>query len=138
MKKPWMLFLLVTLTIIAPSLVRAEDPKPQDIRIEATDFQFKTSKTSLEAMRPTTLTFVNTGKYRHELESDLFHGVESKIEVDGVMIIGDEIQELILDPGKTLKLTFVPRTKGVFEFSCNAEDPENHLKKGMKGSIKVE
>ena len=139
MKKEWMLFLVMAMTVVAQVSAWAdEDPKPQSIRIEASDFQFKTTPATLEVMRPTTLTLVNTGKYTHEFQGNLFHGSEARVEVDGVVVIGDEVQELILNPGKTVKVTFVPRTKGDFEFVCEAKDPESHLKKGMKGTIKVQ
>jgi uncharacterized cupredoxin-like copper-binding protein len=138
MKKKGMMMLAIVLTATLSAAAGADDLKPQEIRIEASEYQFTPSRVSLKELHPVVLTLVNTGKFTHEFESQLFYGGEARVEVDGVAVLADEIGEIELKPGKSATIRFVPRKKGAIEFMCNAEDPTDHFKKGMKGTIKIE
>lgn len=47
---------------------------------------------------------------------------------------GTHVSEISLEPGKTVRLTFIPQKKGVFEMGCHAT---GHYQAGMKGTLIV-
>jgi len=130
-------FLGMALVAFSPLSLQAADSAPQEVRIEASDFQFKASALTLHVGQPVVLTLVNKGHHTHEFESDLFQGGETRIESDGVTTVGDGIQEVVFAPGKSVTVRFMPRKAGNFPFACNAEKPEDHSLRGMKGVIQV-
>jgi uncharacterized cupredoxin-like copper-binding protein len=54
------------------------------------------------------------------------------------IVAGTSISEITLGPGKKATLTFVPSTKGTFEFGCLLSGGNvDHYKAGMMGTLIV-
>lgn len=129
--------LLLGATVLMPIFLtplNASDLETQRLQIEADEFRFVLSHPFLERGRPVELILVNRGTLPHEFASTLFEGGLTEVESDGVVVEGRGIEEIELPPGKMVKVSFVPRKKGVIPFVC---DLPGHEEKGMKGSLLI-
>ncbi len=114
--------LLLVLALLSAVACAKKDSKA-DVDVTAKDFSF-TPKTLTVTSGKTTFSVTNEGKETHEFE--IFRGTSTD-EDDRV----DEIEDLTPGLTKPLSVTLRP---GTYTFACLLED---HLKRGMKGTLEV-
>ncbi len=114
-----------------PGSVRGQESK--QVSISMTDFHFMPNTLFLSMGQPVTLSLVNKGSEKHEFESDLLGQQEIEIQVGDATIEGSGIEEIVLQPGATATLSFVPVYKGMYRFKCDIKNYER-----MVGTIHVE
>ncbi len=69
--------------------------------------------------RPLLLTIKNQDGERHGFQSELFHDLLVRAESEGVLVYGNGIEGLYLDPGKTVRLRFQVDRPGDYRFKCD-------------------
>ncbi len=125
----------------------------QKVTIVMTEYKFTPSSITLRAGTPVELKLVNRGEQKHEfmvyppkpgadreeLEkwghgNSYFKDVELKVEGGGLEVVGTNIFEVEVEPGKSAELKFTPKRAGTFEMACLIE---GHYEKGQKGTLVV-
>ena len=89
--------------------------------VRFSDFEIKPSGFKAVVGQPFTLTLINAGRVRHNLQLD--------------PAVTDIPLPAALNPGDIVSVTFTPRTAGTSDYWCAIP---GHLEAGMKGTLTVE
>ncbi|MEW6045248.1 MAG: plastocyanin/azurin family copper-binding protein [Bacillota bacterium] len=129
---------------------------PERIQLAMSDFAFNPNQLALQAGKVYEITLVNRGTAEHELmigrgsrmagdeqggemhgyAENFFEGIEVTVEFEGGMVETGELDEVEVEPGGEVKITFtVPAGKqGSWEMACFVP---GHYELGMHGSLTV-
>ncbi len=118
---------------------------------------FRPSRITLQAGVEAKIVLTNRGKLKHEFmlyatptpgmardalhawaeERSYFREVEVKVEGGGLEVAAKQVLEVELAAGKTVEITFAPKTTGTFEMGCLIRQPVDHYAAGMKGTVVI-
>jgi uncharacterized cupredoxin-like copper-binding protein len=140
--------------LVALALSGAAGAPKQKVTVALSEMKFTPSTITVQAGAPVELRLVNRGKQKHEFmvyarpkaglgmdeleewaeENSYFKGLRLAVEAAGVEVVGTNIFEVEVEPGKSAELSFTPTRKGTFEIGCHIE---GHYEAGMKGTLVV-
>lgn len=153
--RKWMPVLTIAVALTLLMLGGAEGAgKEQKITITLREMSFTPAKVTVQAGTPVEIKLVNSGKVKHEFmvyttpkagmagkeleewaeDNSYLKGLEVKVEGGGIEVVGKDIFEVEVAPGKSAEVTFTPKKTGTFEIGCHVE---GHYEQGMKGVLVV-
>lgn len=149
----------VIVLVASPLVLLAAGPveagQRQRVTVVMDEYSFSPSTLTLPAGNRVEITLVNQGRLPHEFmvypadpsmpmerramhewveENSMFKGVEVTVEVEGNTISAGELVEVVVKPGGSVTLRFVPTRAGTFEFACLIP---GHYEQGQKGRLVV-
>lgn len=146
----WVTAMLVSgLSILAPIAVMAGDghtlaheeaghgAKEQHVTIYLNEYRFEPALTMLVVGRPAQLSLVNNGKVVHEFVTKALLNQAIDIRSQGVFAETTGIEEVEIPPGAQVDLFFTPEKAGEFPIACHASKPQDHLARGMSGTLVI-
>jgi plastocyanin len=100
----------------------------QRIEVTIKDFAFFTKQIPLRLGVATVIAIVNQDQERHDFGSDMFDGIQTRIESGGIVSYGKGISGLFLDAKKEAVIRFTMERPGRHEFRCS-------IHPNMKGEL---
>jgi len=110
--------LLVAALVAAAVGVALAGASPRTVKVTAKEFAFEPKEVKVRAGQPVRLVLENKGVIEHDLVVDK---------------LGVKIQAI--QPGKTVEVSFTPKTKGRYPIVCSVP---GHKEAGMTGTLVVE
>jgi len=107
---------------------------PPVVRVEMKEFTFRPSVIRLPIGVPAVIDLVNTGQIAHQFDAPLLRRLSATATDDGMRVEATGLEYVRVQPGRTARLSFVPRSRGRFKFSCTIE---GHAEAGMVGVLEV-
>jgi len=122
---------LFLITVAATPVAEATDwPKAKQVTVVTSESKFTPNKLTFRRGIPYRLHVENRGKEMHEFNAaDLFKAAK----INNPAVLNADKTELVLRPGETKDLYFIPRQAGHFKLVC-----PDHDWAGMTGEITVE
>lgn len=109
----------------------------QHVTIYLNEYRFEPALTMLVAGRPAQLSLVNNGKVGHEFVTKALLNQAVDIRSRGVFAETTGIEEIEIPAGVQVDLFFTPEKSGEFAIACHASQPEDHLARGMSGTLVI-
>lgn len=107
---------------------------PSPIRVVMREFAFRPTVIRLAAGVPATLELINEGQLAHQFGSPVLRRAAATVWDDDLHVEATDVEIVRLQPGHRARLSFVPRTRGRFRFTCSIE---GHAEAGMAGVVDV-
>jgi plastocyanin len=129
-QRPWTWCLVLGLTVAigwntaGPLLAQPE----QVVDVTIKDFKFVTKQSTLRLGLATMIKIRNDDAERHDFGSSMFEGVPTQVESDGVIVYGQGITGMFVDPKRTAAIRFNMSRPGRHEFRCS-------IHPNMKGEL---
>jgi uncharacterized cupredoxin-like copper-binding protein len=122
---------LFLITVAAAPVAKATDwKKAKEVSVVTTESKFTPNKLTFRRGIPYKLHVQNRGKEMHEFNAaELF----KTVKINNPNVLNADKTELVLRPGETKDLYFIPRQAGHFKLVC-----PDHDWAGMTGEITVE
>ena len=126
-------FLLIWVLIVSGSSAYSADPTDQssgmvEIVIRNSTFEFHGG--ILKPDQTAVIIIHNQDQITHGFTSTLFADFEVQVESNGVTTLGRGIKGVHIDPGKSVRISFLPNRPGKFSFRCD-------LHPNMKGELLI-
>ncbi|HEV8353126.1 MAG TPA: cupredoxin domain-containing protein [bacterium] len=134
---------LVLAVALIPSAVSPAAEMVRTVSVTAKEFSFTPSRIALKAGGRVALRITNRGTMDHEFVSPgLFAAVEDiAIRASGVNVEADEVEEVELEPGRTVTIEFTVKKTAraqTIQFWCGEKlKGKLHRDLGMRGTITV-
>ena len=113
-----LMFLAVGMFDLWPGLP-AESQSEQVVNVVIKDFTFVTKQGALRLGFPAVITIHNEDGERHDFGSNMFEGIATKIEKDGVIVYGRGLGGVMLDPKRDATIRFNLERPGRYTFRCS-------------------
>lgn len=107
---------------------------PPVVRVEMREFAFRPSVIRLPAGVPAVIDLVNSGQIAHQFDAPVLRHIPAAAADDSMRVEASGLEFVRVQPGRTARLFFVPRSRGRFKFSCSIE---GHAEAGMVGVLEV-
>jgi uncharacterized cupredoxin-like copper-binding protein len=118
------------LALATPSALATDWKKAKEVSVVTTESKFTPNKLTLRRGIPYRLRVQNRGKEMHEFNAaDFFKSTK----INNPNVLNADKTELVLHPGETKDLYFIPKQAGHFKLVC-----PDHDWAGMTGEITVE
>lgn len=156
----WMARAVVAGLVVAAAAVAVSGSvlaatKPERIQVVMTDYAFTPNQLTLQVGKTYEVVLINRGSSEHEFlvgrggriaaaeeggeegfKENFFGGIDVTVEFEGGMLGTAELEEVEVEPGHEVTLTFtVPAGKqGAWEMACFVP---GHYELGMHGSVTV-
>ncbi|MBH0197420.1 MAG: hypothetical protein HP494_17955 [Nitrospira sp.] len=102
----------------------------QVVEVTIKDLRFITKQRPLRLGLPTVIKVRNEDAERHDFSSTMFSGLPTKIEKDGVIVYGQGLSGVMLDPKREAVVRFELSRPGRHEFRCS-------IHPNMKGELLI-
>ncbi|MBH0179834.1 MAG: hypothetical protein HP491_18730 [Nitrospira sp.] len=102
----------------------------QVVEVTIKDSRFMTKQSPLRLGLPTVIKVRNEDVERHDFSSTMFSGLSTKIEKDGVIVYGQGLSGVMLDPKREVVVRFELSRPGRHEFRCS-------IHPNMKGELLI-
>lgn len=102
----------------------------QVVEVTIKDSRFMTKQSPLRLGLPTVIKVRNEDVERHDFSSTMFSGLSTKIEKDGVIVYGQGLSGVMLDPKREAVVRFELSRPGRHEFRCS-------IHPNMKGELLI-
>ena len=99
----------------------------QVVEVTIKDFKFITKQDTLRLGLPTVITVRNDDAERHDFGSNMFEGVFTKVEREGVVVYGHGISGVFLGPKGAASIRFNMSRPGRYEFRCSIHNIKGEL-----------
>jgi uncharacterized cupredoxin-like copper-binding protein len=109
----------------------------QHVTIYLNEYRFEPAHTLLVVGKPAQLSLVNNGKVVHEFVTKALLDQAVDIRSQGMFAETTGIEEVEIPPGAQVDLFFTPEKSGEFAIACHASKPEDHLARGMSGTLVI-
>jgi plastocyanin len=91
----------------------------QRIEVTIKDSTFITKQVPLRLGVATVIAITNQDQERHDFGSNMFEGIQTRVESEGIISYGKGIGGLFLDGKKTALIRFTMERPGRHEFRCS-------------------
>jgi len=133
------LALFAPLVALLVTAAGSAGPSPRTVAITAREFSFAPSRITARRGQRLVLRITNQGTMDHEFLSTVFRTAKDvAVETSGVKVEAGELEEVELEPGRTVEIAFTPTQAGTFPFWCAERFPGRlHRDLGMRGVLQV-
>jgi uncharacterized cupredoxin-like copper-binding protein len=125
---------VLLLAVAMSQLATAAAQAPQAVQIDMAEFVFRPALVRLTAGRPVRLTLVNRGQIAHQFATDYLHDTPARVWAPPLTVEARGVDAVLVAPGGTAALEFLPVRRGRFTFACTIE---GHREAGMRGVLEV-
>lgn len=91
----------------------------QIVEVTIKDFQFVTKQPTLHLGLPTVIHIRNEDTERHDFGSNIFEGIPTQIDNEGVIVYGNGLRGVFLDSKREATVHFEMSRPGRYEFRCS-------------------
>lgn len=112
-----MVLSMACLALIYTAALQAQSEQVVDVTIK--DYRFVAKQGPLRLGFPTVIKVRNEDGDRHDFGSTMFEGLSTKVEKDGVIVYGQGIGGVLLDPKREAVVRFDLSRPGRHEFRCS-------------------
>jgi uncharacterized cupredoxin-like copper-binding protein len=121
---------VVAIVLTVPAVAAIDGSQVQPVTVVTTEYQFTPDKLSFKRGLTYRLHIENQGKELHEFHAPEFF---KSIGLGDPAVLNPDRTEILIPPGETKDLTFVPLEAGHYRLICS-----DHDWAGMTGEITVE